>query len=253
MSEQTEGNQVKLLLVDDQTLFRVSLGRLLASQPGLFVVGQCADCGSALKALCTSVVDVVLLDFDLATEGAGGFMAAARRKGYRGRFLLLAGGADARRSARAIRLGAAGIFLKSQAPDRLLHAIALVANGAAWLDQTIIRSLADRTELVSRMEDTVSPPSPREQKVLTGILGGLTNRRIGENLGLTESSVKALVRQLFQRAGVRTRSQLVRAALEGSLGAPYPPDGAPKPVSGQPEPKPQEKAIPFAGNALKEG
>jgi DNA-binding CsgD family transcriptional regulator len=58
----------------------------------------------------------------------------------------------------------------------------------------------------------------REQKVLLGILGGLTNRKIGDDIGLSEGSVKAVVRQLFLRAGVRTRSQLVRVALEGSLG-----------------------------------
>ena len=55
--------------------------------------------------------------------------------------------------------------------------------------------------------------------MLLGILGGLTNRKIGDNMGLTESSVKNVVQQLFRKAGVKTRSQLVRVALEGSLGA----------------------------------
>jgi hypothetical protein len=54
--------------------------------------------------------------------------------------------------------------------------------------------------------------------VLLGILGGLTNRKIGDNMGLTESSVKNVVQQLFRKAGVKTRGQLVRVALEGSLG-----------------------------------
>jgi DNA-binding NarL/FixJ family response regulator len=206
--------------VDDQALFRESLGRLLATQPGLQVVAECGDTGNALRVLSSAPVDVVLLDFDFGMERGGGFMAAARRKGYQGRFLLLAAAADAGKSARAIKLGAAGIFLKSEAADRLVRAITLVSNGAVWLDQRIIRVLADRTELISQMDDPGhgNALTGREQKVLLGILGGLTNRRIGENLGLTESSVKALVRQLFHRTGVRTRSQLVRAALEGSLG-----------------------------------
>jgi DNA-binding NarL/FixJ family response regulator len=53
--------------------------------------------------------------------------------------------------------------------------------------------------------------------VLLGILAGLTNRKIGENLGVSASSVKTAVQQLFYRSGVRTRGQLVRVALEGSL------------------------------------
>ena len=59
----------------------------------------------------------------------------------------------------------------------------------------------------------------REQKVLLGILGGLTNRKIGDKLGLTEGAVRSVVQHLSVKVGVRTRAQLVRAALEGSLGA----------------------------------
>jgi ATP/maltotriose-dependent transcriptional regulator MalT len=55
--------------------------------------------------------------------------------------------------------------------------------------------------------------------VILGILGGLTNRKIGENLGVSESAVKSVVQQLFRKARVRKRGQLVRVALEGSLSA----------------------------------
>jgi DNA-binding NarL/FixJ family response regulator len=58
----------------------------------------------------------------------------------------------------------------------------------------------------------------REHKVLLGVLGGFTNRKIGDQIGVSEGSVKASLQQLFSRTGVRTRSQLVRMALEGSLG-----------------------------------
>src|SRR5712691_2702368 len=58
----------------------------------------------------------------------------------------------------------------------------------------------------------------RERNVLLGILGGLTNKKIGTNMGLSESSIKNIVQRLFGKAGVKTRSQLVRVALEGSLG-----------------------------------
>jgi DNA-binding NarL/FixJ family response regulator len=135
--------------------------------------------------------------------------------------LIVAGAADARRSAIAIKLGASGIFLKSEPPDRLVQAITLVTNGAVWLDQRTIRLLADQSvdrfwQLDAR--GSANLLTDREQKVLLGILAGLTNKKIGENLGLSESSVKTSVQQLFSRTGVRTRSRLVRAAFEGSLG-----------------------------------
>jgi DNA-binding NarL/FixJ family response regulator len=120
-----------------------------------------------------------------------------------------------------MKAGASGVFLKSEAPDRLVEAIRLVASGAVWVDQKVIHLLAnqivDGPELDNRKSGSVL--SDREERVLLGVLGGLTNRKIGDNMGLSESSIKSVVQQLFVRAGVRTRSQLVRMALEGSLGA----------------------------------
>jgi DNA-binding NarL/FixJ family response regulator len=220
VNQEVQENRIRLLLLDDQALFRASLGRLLASQPGLEVVGECGNSAEALEILNASSVNVVLLDFDGASEGADGFMSAARRKGYQGRFLILAATADARNSEAAIKCGASGIFLKSEPPDRLVQAIALVANGAVWLDQKMIRMLADQPVDRFRQADqrgSADPLTEREQKVLLGILGGLTNQKIGHNLGISVGSVKASVQQLFDKAGVRTRSRLVRAALEGSL------------------------------------
>lgn len=221
MNDQTQESRIRLVLLDGEALFRASLARLLTLEPGLEVVAECGSPAEALEILSAFPVDVVLLDFEHATEGGDGFMSVAHRSGYQGRFLIVTGSADATRAAVAIKLGASGIFLKSGAPDRLVKAITLVANGAAWLDQGIIQLLADQSAgRPSRLND----PKPgnllpeREQKVLLGILGGLTNKKIGDNLGLSEGSVKASVQQLFYRAGVRTRSQLVRAALEGSLG-----------------------------------
>ena len=220
MNEPTHESRIRLVLLHDQALFRAGLGRLLASEPGFEVVGECGSSAEALEILKASPVDVVLLDFDRATKDGDGFMPAARRNGYQGRFLIVAAAADARNSATAIKLGASGVFLKSEPPDRLVQAITLVANGAAWLDQSTIQLLADQS--VDRFpqldhQGFANLLTDREQRVLLGILGGLTNKKIGENLGLSEGSVKASVQQLFYRTGVRTRSRLVRVALEGSL------------------------------------
>lgn len=213
MSEPTQENRIRLVLLDDHALFRASLGRYLALEPGFEVAGECGNSTEALEILKHSQVDVVLLDFDLGTDRGDELISAARRAGYQGRFLIVAGAAEARDSAVALKLGASGVFLKSEALDRLLQAIRLVANGQVWVDQRVIQLLASQYDQRSRGLLT-----NREQKVLLGILGGLTNKNIGDNIGLSESSVKGVVQQLFYKAGVRRRSQLVRVALEGSLG-----------------------------------
>jgi DNA-binding NarL/FixJ family response regulator len=220
LSEETHDSRIRLALVGCQTLLRASLGRYLGSQPGLETVGESADCAEALEILNGAAIDVVLLDFDLGTEQADELISAARRAGHQWRFIILATSPDPSDSAMALRLGASGIFLKSQSPDRLVQAIRLVATGTLWVEQSVIQHLADRLADRASMADDrrSSLLGDREQRVLLGILGGLTNRKIGDNIGLSEGSVKAVVQQLFFKAGVRTRSQLVRVALEGSLG-----------------------------------
>jgi DNA-binding NarL/FixJ family response regulator len=161
-------------------------------------------------------VDVVLLDFEVGPDHGTDFISAARQAGYQGRFLIVAGLADVRNSAIALKLGASGVFLKSEAPDRLVQAIRLVSDGGIWVDPKIIQLLADQSIHTPDLPSS-GPLADRERNVLQGILEGLSNRKIGDHLGLSESAVKNIVQQLFTRAGVRTRSQLVRAALEGSL------------------------------------
>ena len=138
------------------------------------------------------------------------------------RIILVASSTEATNAALALKLGAAGIFLKSDQPGRLLQAIRTAAVGDIWIDRRVLKSLADRiadqSEPDARRFHGVS--DTRQQKVLLGILGGLSNRRIGEDIGLSESSVKAVVQKLFARAGVKNRSQLVRAALDGSFASP---------------------------------
>lgn len=216
-------NQIRLAILDDHGLFRASVGHFLASEPDFEVAGVCGTSAEALEILHGSAVDVTLLEFDLGAEHGNSFIATARRAGYQGRFLIVAGAADVRNSALALKLGASGIFLKSDVPERLLQAIRTVANGEVWVDPRVIQLLAEQlVERDQQLEDQryVIPLAARERKVLLGILGGLTNKKIGGKIGLAESSVKAILQGLFIKAGVRTRSQLVRAALEGSLKVP---------------------------------
>jgi DNA-binding NarL/FixJ family response regulator len=89
--------------------------------------------------------------------------------------------------------------------------------GEIWVDPKVIQLMADRVD--QQEEERVSPLlTEREQQVLRGIFEGLTNKEIGAQLGVSDGAVKATLQQLFQKTGVRTRSQLVRIALEGSLG-----------------------------------
>jgi len=218
MKDQANEKQIRLVLFVNSGLFRTSLARLLAAETGFEVVGECGTSAKALEIVNASPVDVVLLDFDLVSEQISNFISAARTAGYQGRFLIVAEMADVESSAVALKLGASGIFLASEAAERLVQAIRHVAAGAIWVDERILRLLADQClNQYSRWRDRKSKLlKEQEQKVLTGILDGLTNKKIGSRLGISEGYVKYIIQRLFTMAGVRKRSQLVRLAMEGS-------------------------------------
>ena len=218
MNEATPANPIRLILLDDVALLRASLGRYLASGLGFDVVEQCGTRAEALETVKKTTADVILLDFEIGAEHGDHFISAAREAGYQGRFLILTGVLDVRKSAIALKLGATGIFLKSEGLDRLVQAIRLVANGEMWVDQKVIQLLVERFFFPQpRFEekDSFAPLGDRERNVLLGIVRGLSNRKIGDTMGLSESTVKNIVQRLFGIAHVKTRGQLVRFALEG--------------------------------------
>src|SRR5258708_35634176 len=95
---------------------------------------------------------MVFLNLEPREEWGDELISAALAAGYKGHFLLVAGAADAKELAAAIKLGASGIFLKSEAPDRLVQAIRLVASGAVWVDQKAIQLLADQLVGASQLD-----------------------------------------------------------------------------------------------------
>jgi DNA-binding NarL/FixJ family response regulator len=209
--------RIRLLLVDDHILFRDGLSRLLALEPDLEVVGGCGTVAEALDTVGRNPVDIVLLDYDLGEDHGSHFISSARRSGYTGKVLMVTAGMTANESSAALHLGASGIFLKHNSPGTLAKAVRLIMGGEIWVDPKVIQLMADRVD--QREEERVSPLlTEREQQVLHGIFEGLSNKEIGVRLGVTDGAVKATLQHLFQKTGVRTRSQLVRIALESSLG-----------------------------------
>jgi len=207
--------RIRLLLIDDHVLFRESLSRLLASEPDFDMVADCGTTREALEILERRQVDLVLLDFDLGEDHGSESIAAIRRAGHTQKILMVTAGMTATESSSALRLGASGIFLKHNAAGMLSQTIRLIAGGAMWVDQRVIQLLAEHVEQREGQHDLAL--TVREEQVLQGVFEGLANKEIATRLNVSESAVKATLQQLFRKSGVRTRSQLVRIALEGSF------------------------------------
>jgi DNA-binding NarL/FixJ family response regulator len=206
--------KTQLLLLDDHTLFRAMLGRLLETEPEFRVVAQCSTTQEALDALSRHRVDLVLLDYDLGNRETGlQFIRRARETGYSSRIFIVTAGMNDADYVRALGLGICGIFLKHSEPELLTDAIHRVMAGETWIDQRCVQGLVKAVESEGR-QSRRNQLSERERDVLKGIFAGLSNKEIGAQLKISEASVKSALQQLFVKTGVRTRSQLVRVALE---------------------------------------
>ncbi len=203
---------IRLLLVDDHALFREGLVRLLSAEPDLRVVAHVATVPEGLAALAEGDIDVVLLDVDLRNERGLDFLVRAREQGFEGPVLLVTAGIAESQAALFILHGASGIFLKQDSVELLAKGIRTVAEGRAWIDHWQLTSLVNRPPDAPPSDGT--PLTAREREVLRGVFDGLANKEIAARLAVSESSVKAVLQQLFHKTGVRTRSQLVRIALE---------------------------------------
>jgi DNA-binding NarL/FixJ family response regulator len=210
---ETVASIVHLLLLDDHTLFRESASRLLAAEPGFEVTAHCGTIAEGLQVLRCKAIDVVLLDFDLGESDGRKFLRLAKEQGFRGKVLVVTAGVDAGVAAELIRAGISGVFRKHDSAALLAQAIRDVVAGKVWLDREQLQT-ALRTEIGTPQDNPKRTFTERERQVLACVFEGLANKEIAARIGVSESSVKATLQQLFSKTGVRTRSQLVRIVLE---------------------------------------
>ncbi len=206
--------EIRVLLIDDHALFRESVSRLLQAEHGFSAVRDCAHVREGLDLLASEVFDVVLLDYDLDGEHGTLFLDEAKARGFKGHILMVTAGMPNTTVLQVLERGVSGIFLKQAPPAELVEAIHKIMSGQFWLDWRAVKPLLDgmnrRTE-----EQRIQPSlSNRERAVLRAVFEGLSNKQIAMKLQLSESGVKGALQQLFAKTGARTRSQLVRVALE---------------------------------------
>ncbi len=204
---------IRLLLIDDHTLFRQSLARLLESEEGFELVADFASVDPALDALKRLEIDVVLLDFDLGERTGLEFFPLAREKKFAGHTLIVTGGLSSLDTLRVLKLGASGIFLKHSPPADLVLAIRKIAEGETWVDHRSVDALVTAASTPGQTARSTSMSS-RQKDILRDVFEGLSNKEIGAKHDISETYVKAILQQLFDKTGVRSRSQLVRVALE---------------------------------------
>ena len=203
---------IDVILIDDHALFREGMALLFEAEPGFTMVARCSSGSEAVDILKVRHVDVVLLDLDLGPEKGTEVLDKLRALKFDGRVLVVTAKVNEKDVPELIRKGVAGILMKHSPPALLLQGIRDALEGKVWFDQSLLQKALSYEEEENAIANTEL--SERDKKVLSLVFEGLSNKEIASRLQSSESAVKRSLRQLFQKTGVRTRSQLVRVALE---------------------------------------
>jgi DNA-binding NarL/FixJ family response regulator len=216
---------VRVLLVDDQALFREALAMLLDVRPDIEVVGEAANGDEALRAAAELAPDVVLMDLRMPVLDG---IAATRRMRVElpgVRVIALTTFDDDEEVFAALRAGAVGYLLKDVSSPRLVEAVLAAARGESVLQPSVaakvvarFADLPDDPAPRPRPQPLVVPLSDRELEVLRGLADGCSNREIAAALFLAEGTVKNHVTNVLAKLGVRDRTQAaLRARALGLL------------------------------------
>jgi DNA-binding NarL/FixJ family response regulator len=204
---------VRLLLVDDQALFREALTTLLGVRDEVLVVGEAGDGAEALRRAAELAPDVVLMDLRMPVLDG---VAATRRLQLEHpevRVIALTTFDDDEDVFAALRAGAVGYLLKDVSSARLVEAVVTAARGGSVLEPSVAAKVVARVarmpsdEPVPRPQPLVVPLSEREVDVLRLLADGHSNREIAAALHLAEGTVKNHVTNVLGKLGARDRTQ----------------------------------------------
>ena len=204
---------VRVFLVDDHEVVRRGVAEVLEDDPGITVAGEAGSCAEALARVPAVRPDIVVLDMRLP-DGDGAELCRGLRQRVPGlRCLVLTSYSEQDALDAAVRAGAAGFLLKQVRGPALVSAVRTVAAGGSLFDDVgpaIPRSRAPS----AAGGDRLSLLTDQERSVLRLIGEGLTNRQIGERMGLAEKTVKNYTSHLLAKLGLERRTQAAILATQ---------------------------------------
>lgn len=215
--------KLRLLLVDDQAMFREGLRLILGQQKDFEIVGEAGDGLAALESARRINPDVVLMDLRMPNLGGVEATRRIRAEAPSVKVIVLTTFEEDEEVFAALRAGAAGFLLKDSPSDSLCEAIRLAARGETWLQPSVAAKLvAEFGRLAPRLQPSqtgalLEQLSPRELEVLRCLAAGMSNKEIGRKLTLTEGTVKNHMSQVLGKLQVLDRTQAALRARELGL------------------------------------
>lgn len=208
---------IRLLLVDDHSLFRRGLAALLADDPALQVAGQAADAGQAQRLAQELQPDLILLDNHLPGVRGVDAIPGLREVAPKARIVVLTVSEDGDDLAAALQAGASGYLLKTIERDDLIGSIRRAMRGESVVSPEMTEKLIQAFRAASAVpvaaaqdvepEELHDALSPRELEILREIAHGGSNKEIARTLGIAETTVKIHVQRILRKLNLTSRVQ----------------------------------------------
>jgi DNA-binding NarL/FixJ family response regulator len=213
---------IRLLLVDDQALFREGLRTILTIYDDVEVVAEASNGAAAVDAVIAHRPDVVLMDVRMPVLDGVAATRRIRSEAPDVRVILLTTFDDDEYVFDGLRAGAAGYLLKDVSSAKLVEAIRAAYSGQTFLQPSVAaKVVAEFNRLaqtaVSPQQALIEPLSERELEILQHVATGASNREIGQALFIAEGTVKNHVTNILSKLGVRDRTQAALKARELNL------------------------------------
>lgn len=220
VSASAAADPVRVVLVDDQELFRRGLSMLLGVEDNIDVVGEAADGREALQVVTETVPDVVLLDVRMPRESGPQACIRLKEAVPSVRILMLTVSDEEADLYESVKNGAAGYLLKDSSIDEVAQAVRLVSEGQSLISPAMAAKLLDEFKEMSRQERAaVQAPklTDRELDVLRLVARGLNNREAAKELFISENTVKNHVRNILDKLQLHSRMEAVLYAVRENL------------------------------------
>jgi DNA-binding NarL/FixJ family response regulator len=215
-----EQSEIRVLLVDDQTLVRQGVRSLLELSENIRVVAEATDGRQAVELIPQVEPDVVLMDMRMPVmSGLEALQLLAERKQLRPTIILTTFDDDQLVLA-GLQAGARGYLLKDVSLEQLVDAIQRVAAGGSLVQPAMSQRLLAGLESMHNEFASLDRPDPlteRETEILRLMAGGYSNKEIANSLGVAEGTVKNHVSNILSKLGVRDRTRAVLKAFELKL------------------------------------
>lgn len=207
---------IRVLVADDHPLLRKGIVRILSEHEDITVVAEAATAAQTIDLLCSTAVDVVLLDLNMPDRSGFEVLGQLLTWPKRPRVLVLSAHPEDQFGVRVLRAGASGYMNKETAPELLVKAIRRIHSGSRYVSEAVAEQLAD-TVAPLQQRPAHEQLSPREYQVLRLIAAGQRVSAIAPQLGLSPSTVHTVRQRLLAKLSLASDADVARYAVQHNI------------------------------------